>query len=216
MAFSYSTKQPVFCTTTIWKTLVCELSEPSAPRQCRTSGRVEITNKVTVQVWCLRSRRSRCTEMFWHYVETLKTSVSLCSCTKIIWNYVDTAGLVSLYVVFRNLVVLVITSGKTTWGYRALQVSCKLEHGPRHYSRLGALSFGFSPHFLIEFRRFFTNAFRLSSTYPPGARKLSMSTIIRFSSKVPTRLGGFLSINVLNFLRHSIPSWNFSLIDSRG
>ena len=136
MAFSCSTKQPVFCTTTIWKTLVCELSEPSAPRQCRTSGRVGITNKVTVQVWCLRSRRSRCTEIFWHYVETLKTSVSLCRCTKMIWNYVETAGLVSLHVVFRNLVAPIITSGETTWGYQELQVSRKLEHGPRYYNCL--------------------------------------------------------------------------------
>ena len=51
--------------------------------------------------------------------------------------YVETAGLVSLHVrlhiVFRNLVVLVITSGKTTWGYRKLQMSRKLEHWPRHY-----------------------------------------------------------------------------------
>ena len=55
-----------------------------------------------------------------------------------IWNYVETAGLVSLHVslhvVFSNLVVLVITSGETTWGYRELQVSRKLEHGPRHYN----------------------------------------------------------------------------------
>ena len=56
-----------------------------------------------------------------------------------IWNYVEPAGLVSLHVslhaVFRNLVALVITSGETTWGYRELQVSRKLEHGPRHYSQ---------------------------------------------------------------------------------
>ena len=44
-------KQPVFCTTTIYKTLVCKLSEPSARR---TSGSVEITDKMTVQVWYLR------------------------------------------------------------------------------------------------------------------------------------------------------------------
>ena len=39
----------------------------------------------------------------------------------------------SLYAVFRNLVALVITSGETTWGYRELHVSHKLEHGPQHY-----------------------------------------------------------------------------------
>ena len=50
-----------------------------------------------------------------------------------IWNYVETAGLISLHVVFRNLVAPVITSGETTWGYRELQVSRKLKHGPRHY-----------------------------------------------------------------------------------
>ena len=71
--------------------------------------------------------------MFWHYVETLETFVRLCRCTKMIWNYVETAGLVSLHVVFRDLVAPVITSGETTWGYRELQVSRKLEHGPRHY-----------------------------------------------------------------------------------
>ena len=57
-----------------------------------------------------------------------------------IWNYVKTAELVSLHVnlhaVFRNFVKLVITSGKTMWGYRELQVSRKLEHGPRHYNCL--------------------------------------------------------------------------------
>ena len=57
-----------------------------------------------------------------------------------IGNYVETARLVSLhvslYVVFRNLVALVITSGETTWGYWELQVSRKLEHGPRHYNCL--------------------------------------------------------------------------------
>ena len=41
--------------------------------------------------------------------------------------------LVSLYAVFRNLVTLVITSGEATWGYRELQMSHKLEHGPRYY-----------------------------------------------------------------------------------
>ena len=57
-----------------------------------------------------------------------------------IWNYVETAGLlgvhVSLHLVFRNLVALVITSGETMWDYRELQVSRKLEHGPRHYNYL--------------------------------------------------------------------------------
>ena len=134
MASSSSTKQPVFYTTTIWKTLVCKLSEPLAPRQCRTFGRVGIINKMTVQVWCVKSRRNRCTGIFWHYIETLKSSVSLCRCTKIIWNYVKMAELVSLHIVFRNLVVLVITSDETTWGYQALQMSCKLKHGPRYYS----------------------------------------------------------------------------------
>ena len=50
-----------------------------------------------------------------------------------IWNYVETTGLVSLHAVFRNLVTLVITNGKTTQGYRELQVCRKLEHGPWHY-----------------------------------------------------------------------------------
>ena len=50
-----------------------------------------------------------------------------------ICNYIETAGLVSLHTVFQNLVALVITSGDTTWGYRKLQVSRKLEHGPQHY-----------------------------------------------------------------------------------
>ena len=54
--------------------------------------------------------------------ETLKTfRVCKKSCTKMIWNYVETAGFVSLHVslqaVFRNSVALVITSGKTKWGY---------------------------------------------------------------------------------------------------
>ena len=53
-----------------------------------------------------------------------------------IWNYVETGGLVSLHVVFWNLVAPVITSSKTTWGYRELQMSRKLEHGPRHYNFL--------------------------------------------------------------------------------
>ena len=60
-------------------------------------------------------------------------------CTEMIWNYVKTAGLVSLHVslhvVFRNLVALVITIGKTIWGYRELQVSCKLKHGSWHYNK---------------------------------------------------------------------------------
>ena len=72
--------------------------------------------------------------MFWHYVETLKTSVSLYKCIKIIWNYVETAGLISLHTVFWNLVVPIITSDEITWNYRELQVSRKLEYGPRHYS----------------------------------------------------------------------------------
>ena len=130
MAFSCSTKRPVFCTTTIWNSLVCELSKPLVPRQYRTSGRVEITNKMTVKIWFLRSRWSRCNEMFWHYVETLKISVSLYRCTKIISHYVEMTGLVSLHVMFWNLVALVITSDKTTWGYRELHVSRKLEHVP--------------------------------------------------------------------------------------
>ena len=52
--------------------------------------------------------------MFWHYVEKLKTSIGLYKCTKISWNYVETAGLLSLQVVFWNLVALIITSSKTT------------------------------------------------------------------------------------------------------
>ena len=55
-----------------------------------------------------------------------------------IWNYVETVGLsnlhVSLHTVFQNLVAFVITSGETTGGYRELQVSRKLEHGPWHYT----------------------------------------------------------------------------------
>ena len=50
------------------------------------------------------------------------------------WIFIETAGSVSLYVVFRNLVAPVITSGETTWGYRELQVFRKLEHRPRHYT----------------------------------------------------------------------------------
>ena len=67
-----------------------------------------------------------------------------------IWNYVETAELVSLHVVFRNLVAPVITSGETTWGYRELQVSRKLEHGSRHYTSLvsGVRKVGF----LVDFR----------------------------------------------------------------
>ena len=52
--------------------------------------------------------------------------------------YIETVELVSLYVslhtVFQNLVELVITSDETIWGYRELQVSRKLEHGPRNYT----------------------------------------------------------------------------------
>ena len=40
---------------------------------------------------------------------------------------------VSLHAVFQNSVALVITSGKTRWGYREIQVFRKLEHGPQHY-----------------------------------------------------------------------------------
>ena len=62
-----------------------------------------------------------------------------------IWNYVETVGLVSLYVslhaVFRNLIALVITSGKTAGSYRELQVSRKLEHGPRHYNTTSPFPF---------------------------------------------------------------------------
>ena len=53
-----------------------------------------------------------------------------------IWNYVETAGLLSLHVslhtVFWNLVVPVITSSEITGGYRELQISHQLEHGPRY------------------------------------------------------------------------------------
>ena len=35
-------------------------------------------------------------------------------------NYVETAELVSLHEVLQNLIVPVITSGETTWGYREL------------------------------------------------------------------------------------------------
>ena len=56
-----------------------------------------------------------------------------------IWNYVKTAGLVSLHAVFRNLVAFVITSSETTWGYRELQVSRKLEHEPQHYNCLPSM-----------------------------------------------------------------------------
>ena len=37
-------------------------------------------------------------------------------------------GIVSLYVVFWNLVAPVITSGETTWGYRKLELFRKLEN----------------------------------------------------------------------------------------
>ena len=76
---------------------------------------MDITDKVIyVQVWCLRSKCSGCTEMFLHYVQTLETFVRLCRCTKMIWNYIEKAGLVSLHVVFRILVAPLIISGKTT------------------------------------------------------------------------------------------------------
>ena len=76
--------------------------------------------------------------------ETLKT---LLVCIKryieIIESYVEIVRLVSLHVslhvVFRNLVALVVTSDKTMWGYREVQVSRKLEHGPRHYNALQLL-----------------------------------------------------------------------------
>ena len=48
--------------------------------------------------------------------------------------------LVSLYAVFRNFVALVITSGKTTWGYQELLVSHKLEYGPQHYRDISKLN----------------------------------------------------------------------------
>ena len=50
-----------------------------------------------------------------------------------IWIYVKMAGFVSQHVVFQSLVAPVITTSKTTWGYRELQVSRKLEHRLRHY-----------------------------------------------------------------------------------
>ena len=59
-------------------------------------------------------------------------------CTEMISKYVETAGLVSLhvslYAVFRNLVTLVITSGKTIEGYWKLVMSRKLEHRSRYYT----------------------------------------------------------------------------------
>ena len=73
--------------------------------------------------------------------ETLKTLlVYIRRYTEIIWNYIEIVGLVSLYIslhiVFWNLVALEITSDKTTWSYRELQMSCQLEHGLRHYNCL--------------------------------------------------------------------------------
>ena len=70
--------------------------------------------------------------------ETLKTMlICIKRCIKIIWNYIEIAGLVNLHVsphlVFRNWVVLVITSVKATCDYRELQMCLKLENGPRHY-----------------------------------------------------------------------------------
>ena len=53
------------------------------------------------------------------------------------WNYVETveacksAWSVSEFGRARNYTP--DDSGKTTWGYRELQVSRKLEHGPRYY-----------------------------------------------------------------------------------
>ena len=54
------------------------------------------------------------------------------------WNYVEMAKLVSLYIVFRNLVARVIIGGETTWGYRELQVSRKLKYRPWHYNCLSS------------------------------------------------------------------------------
>ena len=73
--------------------------------------------------------------------ESLKTLlVCIKRCIKMIWNYVEITGLIyldmSLYTLFRNLVVLVITSSKTTWSYQELQVSRKLKHGRQLYKRL--------------------------------------------------------------------------------
>ena len=45
---------------------------------------------------------------------------------------------ISLHAMFQNLVTLIITSGKTMWGYQELQVSYKLVHGPRHYNYLSS------------------------------------------------------------------------------
>ena len=47
------------------------------------------------------------------------------------WRHVSLYA--SLHAVFWNLVALVITSSKTTYGYRELQVSRKLVYVPRHY-----------------------------------------------------------------------------------
>ena len=100
--------------------------------------------------------------------------------------------LVSLHAVFRNLVAPVITSGETTWGYRELHVSRKLEHGPRHYTNVSEVNqpkltaptktlkriwprsplaagrtkslFGF---YSLDLGGFFTNAFSSSFADPP-------------------------------------------------
>ena len=95
---------------------------------------VPISYSIYIETLQILVRLYRCTKMIWNYIETLKTSVRLWKCTKMIWNCVKTAGLVSLHVVFWNWVAPIITSGKTTWGYRELRVSRKLEHGPRHYN----------------------------------------------------------------------------------
>ena len=73
-----------------------------------------------------------------------------------IWNYVQTAGLVSLHVVFQNLVAPIITSGKTTWGYKELQVFRKLEHGPWHYNH-HFFYFFFSGSSFYQFSLIFSN-----------------------------------------------------------
>ena len=53
-----------------------------------------------------------------------------------IWNYDEIARLLSLYVMFLNLVTLVITNGETTWGYWELQISRKFKHRSWNYNWL--------------------------------------------------------------------------------
>ena len=68
--------------------------------------------------------------------------------------------------------------------------------------KLGAHNYlGFSP-LLSLVQEVFPQSIRLFLSVPPGARRLSASTILRFSSTVPARLRGFLSIDLLSFLRH--------------